>query len=636
MENGYNIALNLLPLSTQEFGYIVYRREYKGERREGVFSDLYRNTLPIDPNGDRENRAEYWISFEEADGLELCNVRQDFNHRLTQRFLFWLLKQRCSEQLREGDYKIQEKFRSNILFTIERHPEGNEVVWLEPYYLSATRKFGFLIDFSFMKNPNVPFSRRVQQLSLSLDKNSRRNSNFYIDRYEKLQKFMSLYSERLFSLSIGNVTIGIEKSLQQLPAERLAVKKYVFANEVEGNSQFMGVKRYGPLECIPHKNPKFYFVYHEKDRGYAQDLFLALKGKTYSSVFSGMESMFNVPFENENITGRSIESYTEESLKDLMQEIKSIRNGVVLPVIHISSRQNPDDNRIYHLAKGMFINEGIPLQFITLDTLKNRQGLKWSVSNIGLQMFAKLGGSPWKVRPRNEKCLIIGVGQCHDMDCNGRISKYYAYSVLTDSSGLYKDLKVLSRTSDRQDYIKDLQEKLKEIITAYKNEFTKIVIHTPFKIRRFELETIKKMLEQFDTENIEFVVLKVNTVHKFFGYSLQVNSLVPYESTFVKLSPTEYIVWFEGLQYHNPTVYKLFAGPAHIEFYYESRSLRDDERKDYLQDTINLSGANWRGFNAKSLPVSIYYCKLVADFIKEFKALGYENFEIDNLNPWFL
>jgi hypothetical protein len=64
--------------------------------------------------------------------------------------------------------------------------------------------------------------------------------------------------------------------------------------------------------------------------------------------------------------------------------------------------------------------------------------------------------------------------------------------------------------------------------------------------------------------------------------------------------------------------------------------LSQESKLKYLQDAVNLSGANWRGFNAKSVPVSIYYAKLVADFVKEFRNLDLEEIDWENLTPWFL
>ena len=81
------------------------------------------------------------------------------------------------------------------------------------------------------------------------------------------------------------------------------------------------------------------------------------------------------------------------------------------------------------------------------------------MSNIALQIFTKLGGIPWKVKPAYDNCLIIGIGQAHRLGVAG-IQKYFAYCVATDSSGLYKKIAVLSHTNLRATYIDDLQRSL--------------------------------------------------------------------------------------------------------------------------------------------------------------------------------
>ncbi len=130
--------------------------------------------------------------------------------------------------------------------------------------------------------------------------------------------------------------------------------------------------------------------------------------------------------------------------------------------------------------------------------------------------------------------------------------------------------------------------------------------------------------------------MKFDDNSKYFGYALENNSKVPYESSYTSLGKKEYLVWFEGLQYHNPTIRRRIARPMHIEFVCSNKNLSFDEEKGYLQDAINLSGANWRGFNAKTLPVSIYYAKLIAEYIREFNRLGLPEINIENLPPWFL
>ena len=647
MSSNKLIALNFLPLTTQDFSFVIYRKKYKGEKSIGAYADCLRKNLPFDSSIDinaRANRADYWISFTQMEGFEQFICKQDYNHWLTLDYVFRSLKKKCKANLPDLDYVLPEKnLRRFITFVLKSHKEGKETVWLEPYYLKSARQFGFLIDFEFKKYQSEPFSRKVQQLSLSLDKSFRSNRNFYIDRYVKIEDFLRIYYTKIFPVSLEDgVSLNIRKSLYELPADKLDVKKYIFANGAEMNSQFNGVKEYGPLEPVV-KRVSFCFICRKQDTDFAQLLLRALRGDTFKTTFPGMDRVFDVPIERGLIKGKSLEEFNRTNLEEVVKYIRAEGDNLItFPIIIIPSKNDERSSRMYYLAKYLFINESIPLQVVTLDTLKSMDTLKWSIANIGLQIFAKLGGQPWKVKSDTENCLIIGVGQAHKQvkTVDGsQVEKYFAYSVLTDSSGIYLDLEVLGKSSNKQTYINQLKENLKRIISTHRKAFSKFVIHTPFKIKGYELDSIKESIESIKDEDqnkdIEFVVMKVNTHNKFFGYDLKSNSMVPFESSYLKLSQKEYLVWFEGLQYHNPNVYRRFSGPTHIEFYYSSRDL-DGTEKSYLQGALNLSGANWRGFNAKSLPVSILYCQLVAKFIKEFNTLGHTDYEINNLKPWFL
>ena len=74
-----------------------------------------------------------------------------------------------------------------------------------------------------------------------------------------------------------------------------------------------------------------------------------------------------------------------------------------------------------------------------------------------------------------------------------------------------------------------------------------------------------------------------------------------------------------------------------VEFiHFSAEELSNSDEISYLQDAINLSGANWRGFNAKTSPVSVYYAKIIADYIGHFDKLGLPEIDIENMPPWFL
>ena len=144
------------------------------------------------------------------------------------------------------------------------------------------------------------------------------------------------------------------------------------------------------------------------------------------------------------------------------------------------------------------------------------------------------------------------------------------------------------------------------------------------KLLQLKEETLKKV-----NSDIELSIIKINDDSKFVGFNENENSLVPYESSFLQLSKKEYLLWSEGLNYHNKRVLKRYSSPLHITFFYSNKEDNFNEHHKYLQDILNLSGANYRGFNAKALPVSVYYPKLIAGFSKHFKELNLETLEID-------
>jgi hypothetical protein len=164
-----------------------------------------------------------------------------------------------------------------------------------------------------------------------------------------------------------------------------------------------------------------------------------------------------------------------------------------------------------------------------------------------------------------------------------------------------------------------------------------VVVHTSFKLRYKEIKAIEDVvrLTAKDKTKCRFAVIKVNHRSRFFGVNRSVNSLVPYEATQLRLGPGEYLVWFEGIFPGSPTVNKAFPGPTHLQF------LRVNEEnpigaEELLQDLVNLSGANWRGFNAKSAPVSVFYCHLFAELVHSFHQQGLPMPAVKDIRPWFL
>lgn len=510
--------------------------------------------------------------------------------------------------------------------------------------MKASRQIGLLLDFHFDLGPDIPFSRRIQQLSLSLDKNFRRNVDYYVDRSTKVRKFVEAKWPVLESMRLPGATSSllISKDFVSLKAERLRPKTYVFAGAKESRSQFTGLRDLGPLQAL-ERPPRLLFVFREQDRLPARRLALALKGMKQRGQynFPGFGELFKTALEidaNPIILPDLSPDSMEAALKQAT-EARKLSPGI-LPVIVLP---NGDDNG-YMAQKAYFSHAGMPTQVCTLRILEDEESLKWAVANLALQIFCKAGGRPWKVRPTTERSLIIGISQSHKIkyvDEQAQVDKYFAFSVLTDSSGLFQQIQVLGDSADHNSYVSALRANLKHVLETNAGAFNRVVIHTSFKLKHEEIRAIEQTTREVaaatDKSKCRFSVIKVNHKSRFFGINRSVNSLVPYEATKVRLGPHEYLVWFEGIYPDKPTVTKAFPGPTHLQFLrVKDEPSEPAEERELLQDLVNLSGANWRGFNAKSSPVSVFYCHLVADLVHNFHERGLPMPAVQDIQPWFL
>lgn len=632
----YSIQLNFLPLERQLFNFVTYRLECDDPRQAKPDADLLQYSLPVSPSNP-DNRRTYWVSFSEREGFERVSLRARDNHRLTVRFLYHILARSCVESLGESEYIIDDRtFLKEIHFVLHEHREGKECVSVQPYCLRVNDEFGFLLDYSFRRNTNVPFSRRVQRLSLSLDENFRSNKNFYSDRFKRILAFLHEQAQKIFPLEHKELDgeIAVSRHFSDLKASLLNTKTYVFNNGREKNSQFLGLKEHGPL-ARPKNDPTFVFIFRKEDTDLARYLLRSLRGQTFPYQFPGMAKIFRLDFSNQHIAHVVIPSFAREALNEALSEVNKIVAPAVVPVLVV-----PGDKDAYYLQKSLFTNSGISTQCITLKILRDERQFKWAIANLALQIFCKAGGRPWLVKPTDSKCLIVGISQTHlrEHGEDSRVKKYFAYSVLTDSSGVFQRLSVLARSNDKRRYLQELKSKVVETIEENATEFETIVIHTSFKMRREELGAIKEAIDSLAgamSERVGLAVIKVNTKNRFFGYCKRHASLVPFESSCMAIGRNEYLVWFEGTQYHNPHVSRALSGPTHIEIIMKTENMTKSDTA-LLQDLVNLSGGNWRGFNAKSAPVSIYYCQLVGKFIAEFEARELPDSTIENIRPWFI
>lgn len=614
------IRFSFLPLASSDFVFTIYRRAVDGNKRDNE----YKYSLPLE-SGQVGIRDMFHVSFTEYEGSIQYQCHSRDNNDLTQKWLIYQLECKSSSVLHANEFFIGRRFIPRISYIIQQTDYGCQVIDLEPYFLRKTQEFGFTIDFRFDANDRNQNKIAVDKLSLSLSQDGQKNKNKYADKLHSVNGFISSTLIKLFPID----GIDVSHELKSLPFSILKEKEYVFGEGNIESNQFSGLVKHKPL-LQPPKEPMYVFIFQKNKINVSREIWKALNGGAYNT-FLGMQKMFGVDFSNSKVKTIQVDDFSQDSLASIETQLDGfIAQSPNAQMVGIFAGIHKDFDASetyspYYIVKNMFLRKGLAVQAVTIEQVQKRDGLKWSISGIGLQLFVKLGGIPWKVVPQNDNCLIFGISSAHLREENGKIQKYYAYSVCFDSSGLYKQLDILSESNSEATYLANLKIKIAEILNdQMASGITKCAIHIPYKIRKEERQCIRDCISDFRSTHgdIEVVFIKINVDNRFFGYS-DYNSKIPLSGSYIELSNNEFLVWFEGLQQgkENLVTAQSVTNPVHVEFL-DCNGLPTDSVKTYLQDIINLSGANWRGYNAKHTPVSVYYPELIAKFIGKFDQYG--------------
>lgn len=611
MADSSSIAINFSPLKNDNLNFPIYRRRRKQSAKKPNNELIFGARLP-EKIGDNEYKP-FWVSFTPLEGFEKFECKKMTSINLTKSYMLWLLKKDVSEKLEKQNFLQLKKTKyKRLYFVLKSHPEGKETVWLEPYYLQVKDKFGFLIDYKFLKTKGKEFNRKVQILSLSLNSIGRSNTSFYSDKYIKIRSFAKQFYRSIFANSI--LDFG---SATELPYQRLVQKKFLVKNNIEVDNQSK-MRKTGPLKGL--KNTMNIFFLHKTSERKIIATF-------YKELQIELESIFGA---NIKFTGHKCDTITITEIKNLKEKI--IKGNYSNPLIVVLKKNQDEEGKLYYSTKYEFSKENIPVQFINYKTLKN----KYSVRDFSLQIFSKVGGVPWLVKPVHQTTLLVGLAQSiryKDEKGNKIQDRYYAYSILLESTGLYHSIDIVSSNFSKSEYLDQLTRKIEHILQEQSANYSRIAIHAPFRISNDEIKRIKIAVEKINP-NVEFVVLRINIENKYFGYNKSLNNLTPFEGTCTSLGKNQYLLWSEGLMSKDYKPKKRYSGPIFIEFMLQNKN--DINHHSYLQELLSLSGMNWRAYNSKSIPVSVQYCNLVTSFVREFSERGYPELTATSLQPWFL
>ena len=644
------LTLNFLKLSTSDFSITCFRRQCLIENEPSPGDDFHRvNFSERTPDGVKVDHW-FWISIEQREGFEPFSfIASQYVHAS-----LWILRRTFfvsfAEHIKSFGILVETEsglFKKLLIKVVKCYDENdqNTVSGYQGFrcsmeWLPSAHAFGMFVNFHFFCNDDFHDYHQVQQFSLSLDKEGAPNRDYHSTIRAWLRRFNQKFAKSfickapLFSqqISFSDFADG--------QASLLPSRTYEFANCLSGMHPYWGVKKYGPFR-MPTKLPTFVFVFSESYRGEAQTLYRSLVGTEFPDKFNGMKEFFGIEFGRGNVIGKVISGPSIEEYERVAKEILS--DGYANPVCIVLHSGEPSQ---YYFLKTIFLKYGIPCQVVEQDTIRRGRGFQWAVAGLGVQLFAKSGGYPWCVKTNRRDTLIIGLSQTTEMSEQG-VERFIAYSVATDASGIFRSVRMLSDDQDEGNYAKglgaNLKRQLQRLICDGDGLPRRIVLHCSFRLTKLAMQEVRRVVVACRQENQKFpdiFVMRINTKHDYFGFDDSNAACVPLENSIVSVGRDRYLIWTEGVVPGRALTGRV-SNPVLVIFDRNAGQNAAVE-KELLEDLCCLAGANWRGFHARTRPVSVLYCELVGDFIRRLREYSIKEKcnlvlpDVEQFVPWFL
>jgi Piwi domain len=434
---------------------------------------------------------------------------------------------------------------------------------------------------------------------------------------------------------------------------RLARPRYVFADGAMFPSAMQGLKNGRPFsvgDCP--KEPRILFVFPEEHKDKANELFLALKNGV--GPYQGSERLLGFSLKTSNVTrlapfklaGTSHSSHAKLYRDAIADHLQKNGDAADLALI-LHDRTDPHDQNgnPYLVAKYPLLLADIPTQAVTTDLLRRHDQFQWSVANIALAMFAKMGGQPWAIESDfSEDTLIIGINRARVRVQDGSASqKYFGFATTFGHNGVFLETELFPAATDKAAYIAGLEESLRQSLVAWRAQSgspVNIIAHVDKELDHDEVDAIERALSSAEQGTVRsYSVLKLSANSNVLLFNPANASFAPPPGTMIRVAGHRAILQIGGHDPNDRSFGKVSAaGPWLVQ---KTRAaLQPVEFGELCSNVLAMAAMNWRALNADLSPVSVSYPRTVAELLGRFSEAG---FDVDALRkrrvmkrPWFI
>lgn len=419
---------------------------------------------------------------------------------------------------------------------------------------------------------------------------------------------------------------------------------------------FRGLSSHGPFnsERFEKNNLRILALCRPQSRG-AMSTFLKRlidgipESRAYKRGFKSLFRLTSVVPVIQEIEGCEVSSYRNAIDNAIKNHDQSY--DVALIECDDSSRNIAVEVNPYYNARAALMSYGIPTQGIKVSHLRSSADkVQWILSPLALQIYAKVGGTPWRLPASQgvDQEIIVGIGHAlerKNLWSGAEQSKIVGITTFFLGDGSYM-LGEKLKSVPYDEYFEELLSSLRGSINKISKEYAwqegqtiRIVFHVFKPIRNVEVDVIDKLVSSFASFRIIFSFVTISTRHPWImirGHDPGKSVTLCERGDNIILDPHTCLLQLRGDK-DRPNKKQRPPSPVVVRIH-EKSTFKD--LKYIVQQIHDFSYLSWRSFYPNETPVTVFYSNLIASETSKLrKVQGWKQEFLDQhfrRKQWFL
>jgi len=475
------------------------------------------------------------------------------------------------------------------------------------------------------------------------------------------------YNKEGFCFSVDKTPLEVSNSID------LKTPTFIFdpaATKINNTSPDIGLTNYGPYDSTTFdiKTPKVLCICNRNNRGNFSRFLSNLKdGLPQSRYFQkGLQKKYDLHDVVMNI--RETHGYNTQEYLNVISGYDENKPDLAIIEIPGTFKRQEDATNPYYQIKAKLLSHEIPVQFVTSEIISSHN--EYILNSIALQIYAKLGGTPWVLPTQRsvDKEIVIGIGHSwmrRNQYSGAERNRVVGITTFMSSDGQYllgDKVKDVAFENYFEELLKSLKQSIHRLSTEQgwaERSTVRLIFHIFKPIKNTEFDVISQLVREISQFKIKFAFVTISNVHPTilfdsnqrgftrYGSTIAKGELIPNRGSNIILDDKTCIVQMLGAK-ELKTSGQGMSRPILINIRTPQGNYNSTDLNDLLfydlryitQQIFSFTYLSWRSFLPGEEPATMKYSNLISRLLGKMRNVP--NWDADNLNyglkrkKWFL